>query len=112
MFFPYRARIELHRIPVVTILVSALCIGVFIAQSNSARSFREAAVTHCEHETARGFLQALRRVAGSDDSQTCTALMLALANSSDDRAALGRIIERLGSGSRLGDQQLSTYYEE
>lgn len=112
MFFPYRARIELHRIPILTILVSVLCIGVFVAQSNNARAFRESAVTHCEHETTRAFLQALRRIAGSDDPQTCTALMLALSNSSDDRAALGRIIEGLGSGARLGDRQLSTYYED
>ena len=95
-----------------TILVSLLCIGVFIAQSSSDSAFRDAALAHCEQETGRGFLQALRRVAGSDDARTCTALMLALANSSDERAALGRIIERLGTGSRLGDQQLAAYYEQ
>lgn len=95
-----------------TILVSLLCIGVFIAQSSSDSAFRDAALAHCEQETARGFLQALRRVAGSDDVRTCTGLMLALANSSDERAALGRIIERLGTGSRLGDQQLAAYYEQ
>lgn len=112
MFFPYRAQIVLHRIPVLTILISLLCIGVFIAQSSSDRAFKDAALKHCEHETGRGFTQALRRVAGSDDARTCTALMLTLANSSDERAALGRIIERLGAGSRLGDQRLATYYEQ
>ena len=112
MLFPYRAQIELRRIPVLTIVLSLLCIGVFIAQSSSDREFKDAAVAHCEHETSRGFLQALRRAAGSDDVRTCTALMLALANSSDERAALGRIIERLGTGSRLGDQRLAAYYEQ
>jgi hypothetical protein len=93
-------------------VLSLLCIGVFIAQSSSDRAFRDAALAHCEHEIGRGFLQALRRAAGSDDVRTCTALMLTLANSSDERAALGRIIERLGTGSRLGDQRLAAYYEQ
>jgi len=112
VLFPYRALIELQRIPVLTILVSLLCIGVFVAQSNSERALSEAAVAHCDQEEGRGFRQALQRVAGSSDPQTCVALMLMLANSSDERAALGRIVERLGTGSRLGDQRLAAYYEQ
>jgi membrane associated rhomboid family serine protease len=112
MFLPYRAQIELHRIPVLTILISLLCLSVFVAQSSSERALKDAAVAHCERETSRGFLQALRRVAGSDDPQTCVALMLALANSSDEQAALARIVERLGTGSRLGEKSLAAYYEQ
>ena len=112
MFFPYRAQIQLQRIPVLTILVGLLCIGVFVAQSNSERALKDAAVAHCDQEEGRGFRQALQRVAGSNDPQTCVALMLALANSGDERAALGRIVEQLGTGSRLGEQSLATYYEQ
>jgi membrane associated rhomboid family serine protease len=112
VLFPYRARIELHRIPVLTILVSVLCIGVFIAQSRNEGALSDAAVEHCDQEEGRGFRQALQRVAGSNDAQTCVALMLTLANSSDERAALGRIVERLGTGSRLGDERLAAYYEQ
>jgi membrane associated rhomboid family serine protease len=111
VFFPYRAKIELHRIPVLTILVSLLCIGVFVAQSSNRHALREAALEHCEHEDGRAFLQALRRVAGSVDPRTCTMLMLALADSKDERVALSQIIERLGSAGRLGDQRLAAYYE-
>jgi membrane associated rhomboid family serine protease len=111
VFFPYRAKIELHRLPVFTILVSVLCIGIFAAQSSNRHALQEAAVEHCEQEDGRAFLQALRRVAGSDDPRTCTMLMLALADSKDERVGLSQIIERLGSAGRLGDQRLAAYYE-
>lgn len=112
MFFPYRAKIELHRVPVLTILVSLLCIGIFAAQSSNWRALQGAASEYCEHEHARGFLQALRRVAGSDDPRTCTMLILTLANSRDEKAALAQIVQRLGSAERLGDQRLAAYYEQ
>ncbi|HEV8094467.1 MAG TPA: rhomboid family intramembrane serine protease [Burkholderiales bacterium] len=112
MFFPYRAKIELHRVPVLTILVCLLCIGIFAAQSSNRRALQEAAIEHCEHEHSRGFLQALRRVAGSDDPRTCTMLMLTLANSRDEKAELAQIVQRLGSAERLGDQRLAAYYEQ
>jgi hypothetical protein len=70
VFFPYRAKIELHRVPVLTILVSLLCIGIFAAQSSNRGALNQAAVEYCEHEHGRGFLQALRRITGSDDSRT------------------------------------------
>lgn len=111
MFFPYRARIELHRIPVLTILVSLLCLGIFAAQSNNRRALQDAAIAHCEHESSRGFLQALRRVAGSDDARTCAVLMLMLYDSKDERAELVRVMQPAGSAARLGDERLTAYYE-
>jgi hypothetical protein len=112
VFFPYRAKIELHRVPVLTILVSLLCIGIFAAQSSNRHALNEAAAKYCEHEHGRGFLQALRRIAGSDDSRTCTLLMLRLSNSKDEKAELGRIVQRFGNPERLGDKRLATYYEQ
>ena len=112
MFFPYRAKIELHRVPVLTILVSLLCIGIFAAQSSNWRALNQAAAEYCEQEHGRGFLLALRRLAGADDARTCTLLMLSLANSKDEKAELGRIARRFGSAERLGDQRLVTYYEQ
>jgi membrane associated rhomboid family serine protease len=112
VFFPYRAKIQLHRLPVLTILVSLLCIGVFVAQSRNERAVQEAASQYCEREQDRAFLQAMRRIAGSDDPGNCTVLMLTLANSKDEKAELARVVERLGTAARVGDPRLVAYYEQ
>ena len=112
MFFPYRAKIALHRIPVLTIVVSLLCIAVFTAQWNNMRARDHAALAHCKNETARGFQEALRRVTGSDDVHTCATLMLNLADAKDERAELLRTEEDVGSRLRASDRRIAEYYEQ
>lgn len=112
MFFPYRARIALHRLPVLTVLVCLLCIGVFAAQSSNQRSLNQAAASFCEREDGRAFLQALRRVAGSSDPGTCAGLLLALYHVGDDKAALARLLQRAGRAPGIADGRLSSYYEQ
>jgi membrane associated rhomboid family serine protease len=111
MFFPYRARIALYRIPVLTILVCLLCIGIFAAQSGNRQAAVQAATEYCEHEDGRGFLQALRRIAGSADPRTCVALMLTLYHARDEKAELARIAQRAGTAARATDERLASYYE-
>ena len=112
MFFPYRARIALHRLPVLTILVCLLCIGVFTAQSSNQRSLNQAAASFCERADGRAFLQALRRIAGSSDPGVCAGMLLALYHVSDDKAALTRLLQRGGQAPGVADGRLSSYYEQ
>jgi len=110
MFFPYRARIALHRIPLLTILVCLLCIAVFAAQSSSRHALFQAASEHCEREGGRAFVLALRQVAGTGDPRACAALMLALYQARDDKAELARLMQRDGAGApRAADRG---YYEQ
>lgn len=112
VFFPYRAKIELHSIPVLTIAVSLLCIAVFSAQVRNVHKRQKAALAHCEQETDRTFQQALRRVTGWDDPRTCAMLMLALTNAKDERAELTRIGDKLGSDPRIGERRRSADDEQ
>ena len=112
MFFPYRARISLHRFPLLTVLVCLLCIGIYTAQFNNQRALRQAADDFCEREQERGFLQALRRFAGSDDARVCAALVLALYGAKDDKAELARLTERLRAPPRVAEGRLASYYEQ
>jgi membrane associated rhomboid family serine protease len=91
MFFPYRACIALHSIPVLTILVCLLCLGVYAAQSSNERALHQAASEHCEREAGRRFAMALRQVAGTDESRVCAGLMLALYHARDPKAELARL---------------------
>lgn len=111
MFFPYRALIALYRIPVLTVLVCVLCIGVYAAQSSSQRAVYQAAGEHCEREDGRGFLLALRHVAGSAEPRVCVALMLALHHAKDDKAKLAHLVQA-GTAPRVADERLASYYEQ
>jgi membrane associated rhomboid family serine protease len=55
IFLPFRAAIRLTRIPVVTIVVSLICLAVYYAQSSGERRFLESALRVCHaHQEARG----------------------------------------------------------
>lgn len=52
LFFPYKAQIKLTKVPVVTILISLLCIAVFIEQSRNERALFEQTAEYCTAEVA------------------------------------------------------------
>jgi membrane associated rhomboid family serine protease len=108
MFFPYRACIALHSIPVLTVLVCVLCLGVYAAQSSNQRVLYEAASEHCEREAGRRFALALRQIAGTDDLRACAGLMLALHHARDQRAELARLTR----GADAADERLASSYEQ
>lgn len=108
MFFPYRACIALHSIPVLTVLVCLLCLGIYAAQSRNQHALYQAASEHCERESGRRFALALRQIAGTDEPQVCAALMLALYHARDQKAELTRIKQR----ARGTDERLAASYEQ
>ena len=108
MFFPYRACIALHSVPVLTVLVCVLCLGVYAAQSRNQDALYQAASEHCERESGRRFALALRQIAGTDEPQVCAALMLALYHARDQKAELTRITQR----ARGTDERLAASYEQ
>ena len=52
LFFPYKAQIKLTKVPVVTILISLLCIAVFIEQSRNEQALFEQTAEYCTAEVA------------------------------------------------------------
>ena len=48
MFFPYRARIALFHLPLLTILVCALCFALYTAQYRNQRALHQSAFQFCE----------------------------------------------------------------
>jgi len=52
LFFPYKAQIKLTKVPVITILISLLCIAVFIEQSRNERALFEQTAEYCTAEVA------------------------------------------------------------
>lgn len=112
MFFPYRARIALDRFPLLTVLVCLLCIGVFTAQFNNQRALHRAAAEFCERETVLTFLHALKRISGSAEPWVCSALMLRLYHTRDDKAEIARLLQHAGGTAGIADARLASYDEQ
>lgn len=112
MFFPYRARIALDRFPVLTVLVCLLCIGVFTAQFNNQLALHRAAAEFCEGENGLIFLHALKRISGSTEPWECSALMLRLYETKDDKAEIARLVQHAGGTPGVADARLASYYEQ
>ena len=88
MFFPYRARIALFHLPVLTIFVCGLCFAVFTAQYSNQRALNQSAYQFCERENDAGFLRGLKWLGGTADPALCAQLMLRLYHAQDDKAVL------------------------
>ncbi len=55
IFFPYRPQIELTKVPVVTILISLLCLGVYIEQYRNDLAIQAQAEAFCTPKVAAEF---------------------------------------------------------
>jgi membrane associated rhomboid family serine protease len=75
LFLPIRAQIRLHKWPVMTILVSLLCLGIYVAQAQNEGRILRAAENYCDHGLDASE-QALWRQIGKDDAaMACTHLL-------------------------------------
>jgi hypothetical protein len=110
MFFPYRARIALFHLPVLTILVCALCFAIFTAQYNSQRALHQSAVRFCEGENDGTFLRALKWLGGSAEPWLCAQLMLRLHHARDDKAQVSALAERHANPGVKAE--LAAHYEQ
>jgi membrane associated rhomboid family serine protease len=111
MFFPYRARIALFQLPVLTILVCLMCIGIFVAQYTNQRALFRATGEFCEREDGGTFLRALKWIGGSSDSAVCVQLMMRLYHARDEKAELSALAQHFGNAS-MAAGGLSAHYEE
>ena len=96
MILPYRARIRLFRFPLVTVLVSVLCIAVYVAQEMNQRQHIHHLRDFCTQRLDTGFLQSLANLTGRTDAYACGKMMLRLDAAGAARAEIERLAQWLG----------------
>jgi len=74
LLFPYKADVDLGRWPVMTLLVCAVCVWVFVRQAISAHDYRTALDDYCTNKITRDELLALRYLDDSDQHY-CNVLL-------------------------------------
>lgn len=111
MFFPYRACISLFQIPILTILICVLCVGVFIAQTQNSHAIHDAAASYCDGKLDKEFRRTLVKLAGNDDASVCVSLMLAIHSSDNTKVTIAELVKAHNKPSTINYQN-NSYYEE
>ena len=95
MFFPYRAQITLHRFPIITVLVSLLCIAIYAAQYWNERAIVESTATYCQRQHDPEFRQVLLKLQGGADIGKCMALMFSLYTAKDEKTLIAQLAKKI-----------------
>ena len=76
VFFPYKAQIKLTKIPVVTILISLLCLAVYIEQSRNERALFKQTAEFCTAKVAGQIESIADRYLSDLQSWPCEYILL------------------------------------
>jgi membrane associated rhomboid family serine protease len=90
IFFPYKADVELQRWPVLTVLVAAACVWVFLQQTWSANTYSDALETYCSETTKRSIETIVRYLPADEARHPCLA-MLRIHRARDSSAEIEKI---------------------
>jgi membrane associated rhomboid family serine protease len=110
LFFPYRAQIALYRLPMITIVVCLLCVGLYTAQFLNQRSIIQSTITYCERQHDREFREMLRSMTGTVDLKTCVQLMLGLYHAKDEKAELASLTRKIRDVAGVANADPQSYY--
>jgi len=94
IFFPYRADVDLHRIPFITILVCALCLLIFTQQLSSQNKYVTAIEGFCQSGVERSTLTILRNIAHQKQGNPCAEVFLTIRDSSDTNSEIEALIQQ------------------
>ncbi|MDX1284257.1 MAG: rhomboid family intramembrane serine protease [Draconibacterium sp.] len=74
LFFPFRVDLNFNRLPLLTILISVICLFVFIQQEYSSSEMKKAATQYCQKDHERMFWLVIEKVYGERDTQACSEI--------------------------------------
>lgn len=81
LFFPYRANVELHRLPFITIAVCVLCLFIFTQQLSSQSKYVSAVEGFCQSGVERATLTVLRKITHQQQGNPCANVFLTIRES-------------------------------
>lgn len=101
-FLPIRAQIKLHKIPVMTILVSIVCLSIYLAQSRNEARIERAADSYCTYSLDSSEKLLWRQLAQQSANDACIGLLSMLHTMNRPEPMLREIAESLATS--LHDQ--------
>lgn len=94
VFIPYKVDLNLHRFPILTVLISIACIAVFVQQQSSAQALEKSIVNFCQGQQSDSqFGLTLEKIQGENSPGTCAQLIYAIFSSDDAKQEITALAE-------------------
>jgi len=93
IFIPYKADIELNRIPFLTIGISIACLVIYYFQYTNETRVIESVVEYCESAVDQGFKFVLDKSAGYTGEGACIDLIYGIHRSTNSEVMLTQIVD-------------------
>ncbi len=94
-FFPFRADSNLYKIPLLTLLISLLCIALYYSQYRNEVDVYAKAVNFCERPHAPAFQRTLLTLSGTVDIDSCLDTLFKIHVSQAKKALIKDQVNRL-----------------
>lgn len=94
LFIPFKVDLNLHRIPVLTMLISIACIIIFTQQQSSYTAIEKSVVSFCKSQsTDSRFGLVLEKVQGERSLGACAELIYGIFKSHDQKEAIAALAD-------------------
>ena len=114
LFFPFRADIKLHRLPILTILISLLCLFIYWQQSQSEARLYEYTSTFCAEQKGKIHKVVMNKLARANNyskEDICHAVFLSMYYSTDKQEKLVELVENTTKFSTKNLDRTHLYIE-
>ena len=105
LFFPYGVDLNFPRFPILTIVVSIICIIVYVMQGNSFHKSVESAQMFCEKNHERLFMSSVEKITGDKSSENCAQVLLAMHFNTDKDKIIAEMSKDIKPFSMLTKEQ-------
>lgn len=92
-FIPFKVDLNINRFPIFTILVSVLCIIIYLLQVSSMDNARIKIGTFCDTQNERSFNIAIEKIYGDKSKEGCVQVFMAILRSNDREADINHMVK-------------------
>ncbi|MFK5915376.1 MAG: rhomboid family intramembrane serine protease [Woeseiaceae bacterium] len=97
LFFPFRVNLNFNRVPLLTILVSLICLLVFIKQESSFDEMQKASHDYCQKTHERMFWLVIDKVYGERDVEACSRIFYHIHSYKKPQQRIDELVEQADS---------------
>ncbi|OOZ42202.1 hypothetical protein BOW53_01075 [Solemya pervernicosa gill symbiont] len=92
-FFPYRVDLSLNHIPLLTILLSIICIFIYGNQVSSEELLHTNTLDFCTHVENKNFDESIKLISGNNSTNNCANVLLSIHRAQNKSEHINKIVK-------------------